>query len=141
MANIYSPNGTYNQAFLKNYADIYLLDKIQRIDGVGSVNTFGSSYAMRVWLNPQKVAQRGLTASEVVRAIREQNVQVAAGVIGASPTQPRTPSVPKYFLDIFPSHRLFHDFSIMPQGRAACLPPPPSTRAKHHASQQHRESE
>lgn len=65
MANIYSPNGTYNQAFLKNYADIYLLDKIQRIDGVGSVNTFGSSYAMRVWLNLEKLAERGLTVSDV----------------------------------------------------------------------------
>lgn len=64
MANIYSPNGTYNQAFLKNYADIYLLDKIQRIDGVGSVNTFGSSYAMRVWLNPEKLAERGLTVPD-----------------------------------------------------------------------------
>ena len=74
MANIYSPNGTYNQAFLKNYADIYLLDKIQRIDGVGSVNTFGSSYAMRVWLNPEKLAERGLTVSDVIAAIKEQNM-------------------------------------------------------------------
>lgn len=61
MANLYSPNGTYDQAFLKNYADIYLLDKIQRINGVGNVNTFGSSYAMRVWLNPDKLAERNLT--------------------------------------------------------------------------------
>lgn len=85
MANIYSPNGTYNQAFLKNYADIYLLDKIQRIDGVGSVNTFGSSYAMRVWLNPEKLAERGLTVSDVIAAIKEQNMSAPAGTIGSLP--------------------------------------------------------
>lgn len=86
MANLYSPNGTYNQAFLKNYADIYLLDKIQRIDGVGNVNTFGSSYAMRVWLNPEKLAERGLTVSDVVSAIKEQNMSAPAGTIGSLPT-------------------------------------------------------
>lgn len=85
MANIYSPNGTYNQAFLKNYADIYLLDKIQRIDGVGSVNTFGSSYAMRVWLNPEKLAERGLAVSDVIAAIKEQNMSAPAGTIGNLP--------------------------------------------------------
>src|SRR3546814_16332391 len=57
--------------------------------GVGEVQIWGSgNYAMRVWLNPQKIAERGLTANDVVAAIREQNVQVAAGVIGASPTSP-----------------------------------------------------
>lgn len=85
MANLYSPNGTYNQAFLKNYADIYLLDKIQRIDGVGNVNTFGSSYAMRVWLNPEKLAERGLTVSDVVSAIKEQNMSAPTGTIGSLP--------------------------------------------------------
>lgn len=85
MANLYSPNGTYNQAFLKNYADIYLLDKIQRIDGVGNVNTFGSSYAMRVWLNPEKLAERGLTVSDVISAIKEQNQSAPAGTIGSLP--------------------------------------------------------
>ena len=85
MANLYSPNGTYNQAFLKNYADIYLLDKIQRIDGVGNVNTFGSSYAMRVWLNPEKLAERGLTVSDVISAIKDQNQSAPAGTIGSLP--------------------------------------------------------
>lgn len=85
MANIYSPNGTYDQAFLKNYADIYLLDKIQRIDGVGNVNTFGSSYAMRVWLNPEKLAERGLTVADVISAIKEQNISAPAGTIGSLP--------------------------------------------------------
>lgn len=93
MANLYSPNGTYNQAFLKNYADIYLLDKIKRVDGVGDVNTFGSSYAMRVWLNPDKLAERGLTATDVTSAIKEQNVSAPAGIIGGMPapaTQEKT---------------------------------------------------
>lgn len=53
-----------------------MLDKIQRIDGVGNVNTFGSSYAMRVWLNPEKLAERGLTVSDVVSAIKEQNMSL-----------------------------------------------------------------
>lgn len=82
MANLYSPNGTYDQAFLKNYADIYLLDKIQRINGVGNVNTFGSSYAMRVWLNPDKLAERNLTVSDVISAIKEQNISAPAGTVG-----------------------------------------------------------
>ncbi|MCH3703364.1 efflux RND transporter permease subunit, partial [Campylobacter lari] len=65
---------------------------LARITGVGEVTVWGAgNYSMRVWLDPQKVAQRGMTASEVVAAIREQNVQVAAGVIGASPTQGDVP--------------------------------------------------
>jgi multidrug efflux pump len=66
-------------------------DRLARLPGVGEVQLFGSGdYAMRVWLDPQKVAQRGLTASDVVNAIREQNVQVAAGVIGS--VRARTPT-------------------------------------------------
>ena len=65
MVNLYSPNNTYDTAFLKNYADIYLLDKLKRVSGVGNVNAFGSTYAMRVWLNPDKLAERGLTDSSV----------------------------------------------------------------------------
>ena len=85
MVNLYSPKGTYDQAFLKNYADIYLLDKLQRVNGVGNVNTFGSSYAMRIWLNPDKLAERGLTVADVTSAIKEQNVSAPAGTIGAQP--------------------------------------------------------
>lgn len=85
MVNLYSPNGSYNSAFLKNYADIYLLDKIKRIDGVGNVNAFGANYAMRVWLNPDKLAERGLTVADVTSAIKEQNVSAPAGTIGAKP--------------------------------------------------------
>ena len=85
MANLYSPKGSYDQAFLKNYADIYILDKLQRISGVGNVNTFGASYAMRVWVNPDKLAERNLTVADVISAIREQNVSAPAGTIGAQP--------------------------------------------------------
>ncbi len=86
MVNLYSPNGTYDTAFLKNYADIYLLDKLKRVSGVGNVNAFGSTYAMRVWLNPDKLAERGLTVSDVTSAIKEQNQAAPAGTVGAPPT-------------------------------------------------------
>ena len=86
MVNLYSPNNTYDTAFLKNYADIYLLDKMKRVSGVGNVNAFGSTYAMRVWLNPDKLAERGLTVSDVTSAIKEQNQAAPAGTIGAPPS-------------------------------------------------------
>ncbi len=86
MVNLYSPNNTYDTAFLKNYADIYLLDKMKRVSGVGNVNVFGSTYAMRVWLNPDKLAERGLTVSDVTSAIEEQNQAAPAGTVGAPPT-------------------------------------------------------
>ncbi|MFE1617464.1 efflux RND transporter permease subunit, partial [Acinetobacter baumannii] len=69
------------------YAVLNVKDRLARLQGVGEVGLFGSGdYAMRVWLDPQKVAQRNLTATEIVNAIREQNIQVAAGTIGASPS-------------------------------------------------------
>jgi multidrug efflux pump len=87
VVHLTSPNGRYDMQYLRNYALLHVKDRLARVDGVGSVQLFGSGdYAMRVWLDPQKVAERGLSASDVVRAIREQNVQAAAGVVGASPT-------------------------------------------------------
>ncbi|HUH39709.1 MAG TPA: efflux RND transporter permease subunit, partial [Castellaniella sp.] len=81
------PDDRYDITYLRNYAVLNIKDRLARIPGVGEVQIWGSGdYAMRVWLNPRKVAQRGLTASDVVAAIREQNVQVAAGTIGASPS-------------------------------------------------------
>lgn len=92
VVHLISPDDKYDATYLRNYAVLNIKDRLARISGVGEVSVWGAgNYAMRVWLDPQKVAQRGLTASEVVRAIREQNVQVAAGVIGASPSQPDTP--------------------------------------------------
>jgi multidrug efflux pump len=87
VVHLISPNDRYDITYLRNYAILNVKDRLARISGVGEVTVWGSgNYSMRVWLDPQKVAQRGMTASEVVAAIREQNVQVAAGVIGASPT-------------------------------------------------------
>ncbi|MBR4152225.1 MAG: multidrug efflux RND transporter permease subunit [Selenomonadaceae bacterium] len=83
--SMYSPTGEYDRAFMKNYADIYLMDEIKRVDGVGDVQIFGSDYSMRIWLNPDKLAEYNLTVNEVSAAINEQNLQAAAGTIGSMP--------------------------------------------------------
>ncbi|MCK9988426.1 MAG: multidrug efflux pump, partial [Azoarcus sp.] len=89
VVHLLSPNGRYDMTYLRNYALLNVKDRLARVDGVGQVQLFGSGdYSMRIWLDPQKVAARGLSAGDVVRAIREQNVQAAAGVIGASPGLP-----------------------------------------------------
>ncbi len=81
-----SPDNRYDITYLRNYAVLNIKDRLARIDGVGQVQIFGSGdYSMRIWIDPQKAAERGLSASDVVAAIRQQNVQAAAGVIGASP--------------------------------------------------------
>ncbi|TLZ44579.1 MAG: efflux RND transporter permease subunit, partial [Gammaproteobacteria bacterium] len=86
VVHLVSPNERYDMTYLRNYAVLNVKDRLARIEGVGQVLLFGSGdYSMRVWLDPRKVAERGLSANDVVRAIREQNVQAAAGVVGASP--------------------------------------------------------
>ena len=85
MVAMYSPDGTYDRAFMKNYADIYMLDAIKRVKGVGDVRVFGSDYAMRVWLNPDKLSEYGLTIADVTAALKEQNLQAPAGTVGAAP--------------------------------------------------------
>ncbi len=70
---------------MKNYADIYLVDKIKRVPGVGDLNVFGSDYSMRIWINPDKLAELGLTVADVVSAVKEQNTQAPAGTIGQLP--------------------------------------------------------
>jgi multidrug efflux pump len=88
VVHLFSPNGRYNEVYLRNYATLQVKDVLARIPGAGDVRVFGSGdYAMRVWLNPNKIAARNLTASDVVAAIREQNVQVAAGAIGQQPVK------------------------------------------------------
>ncbi|KWI38266.1 efflux RND transporter permease subunit [Burkholderia stagnalis] len=92
IVHLISPDNRYDTTYLRNYALINVKDRLSRIRGVGEVQLWGAGdYSMRVWLDPQKVAQRGLTAADVVRAIREQNVQVAAGVVGGSPSPADTP--------------------------------------------------
>ncbi|HXT38513.1 MAG TPA: efflux RND transporter permease subunit, partial [Candidatus Angelobacter sp.] len=86
VVHLFSPNGRYDEVYLRNYATLQVKDVLARIPGAGDVEVFGSGdYAMRVWLNPDKISARNLTASDVVGAIREQNVQVAAGAIGQQP--------------------------------------------------------
>src|SRR5712672_94189 len=86
VVHLFSPNNRYDEVYLRNYATLQVKDVLARIPGAGDVEVFGSGdYAMRVWLNPDKVAARNLTASDIVSAIREQNVQVAAGAIGQQP--------------------------------------------------------
>ena len=92
VTHLISPDDRYDTTYLRNYAVINVKDRLARIPGVGEVQIWGAGdYSMRIWIDPRKTAQRGLTASDVVRAIREQNVQVAAGVIGASPSLPDAP--------------------------------------------------
>ncbi|MFA6915031.1 MAG: multidrug efflux RND transporter permease subunit [Parachlamydiales bacterium] len=86
VVHLTSPNNRYDKLYLRNYALLNIRDRLNKIQGVGNVGLFGSGdYAMRIWLNPQKVAERGLIAQEVVDAIRRQNVQVSAGTIGGPP--------------------------------------------------------
>ena len=87
VVHILSPDSRYDELYLRNYAVLNVKDVLQRIPGMGQVLVFGAGdYAMRVWLDPQKLSSRNLTATDVVRAIREQNKQVAAGVVGAPPS-------------------------------------------------------
>jgi len=86
VVHLFSPNGRYDEVYLRNYATLQVKDVLARIPGAGDVQVFGSGdYAMRLWLNPDQLAARNLTASDVVAAVREQNVQIAAGAIGQQP--------------------------------------------------------
>ncbi|QBG47616.1 multidrug efflux RND transporter permease subunit [Verrucomicrobia bacterium S94] len=84
--HLHSPDDRYDMLYLRNYASLHIKDELAKIGGVGEVRAFGAGdYAMRVWLDPNRVAELGMTPSEVVDAIRRQNVQVAAGLIGGPP--------------------------------------------------------
>ena len=86
VVHLTSPDGRYDTLYLRNYARLHVKDRLARVQGVGDAQVFGGGdYAMRAWLDPAKVASRGLTASDVVGAMREQNVQVSAGQLGAEP--------------------------------------------------------
>jgi hydrophobic/amphiphilic exporter-1 (mainly G- bacteria), HAE1 family len=85
---IYGDKAQYDEVFLSNYADLYILDRLKRLPGVGTVQSFGERrYAMRVWVDPARLASRGLTAQDAVDALEEQNLQVGAGKIGQAPTK------------------------------------------------------
>ncbi|MES2561834.1 MAG: efflux RND transporter permease subunit, partial [Pseudomonadota bacterium] len=80
-----SPSGKHTTTYLANYANVNLIDELKRINGVGDVTMFGSGYAMRIWLQPDKMARLGVTPTDVANAIRAQNAQYAAGRVGAEP--------------------------------------------------------
>jgi hydrophobe/amphiphile efflux-1 (HAE1) family protein len=87
VVNLTSPSGRYDALYLRNYAVLNIKDVLARIPGMGDVQVFGGGdYSMRIWLDPQKLAARNMTAGDVVDAIREQNVQVAAGQLGMPPS-------------------------------------------------------
>ena len=87
VVNLVSTTDRYDVTYLRNYATLNIKDRLARIEGAGQVQVFGAGdYAMRIWIDPQKAAEHGLAASDITNAIRQQNVQAAAGIIGASPS-------------------------------------------------------
>ncbi len=87
-AGVYSERGEYDSLFLSNYIDVYVKDALKRVPGVSDIMIFGErKYSMRLWLDPVRLAARQLTAGDVVEALREQNVQVAAGSVGEAPAR------------------------------------------------------
>ena len=92
VVHLLSPDSRYDMLYLSNFATLKVKDELSRIEGAGSVRVFGAGdYAVRIWLNPDKVASLNLTTSEIIAAIREQNRQAAAGVIGAPPSAEDNP--------------------------------------------------
>ncbi len=88
MISVNSPNNSYDNLFISNYADIFIKDELVRIKGVGAVNVFGSStYSMRIWLNADKMAGYGLSVSDIKNAIQTQNIQFPAGDLGVEPME------------------------------------------------------
>ncbi len=87
VASLISPDGRYDDIYMSNYITLHMRDALLRVPGVGNITTFGSKdFAMRLWLDPDKLKARSLTTEEVLNAVREQNIQVAAGQIGAMPS-------------------------------------------------------
>src|SRR2546426_2228095 len=106
VAHLVSPDSSRDELYLGNYAFLQVKDQLARVTGVGDVVVFGArDYSMRIWLDPEKLASRNLTASDVVRAVREQNLQVAAGIIG----QPPVPSGQDFQLTINTQGRLLDE--------------------------------
>jgi multidrug efflux pump subunit AcrB len=92
VVHLFSPDNRYDEVYLRNYAVLQIRDELARVEGVGQIQVFGSGdYSMRLWLDPNKIASRNMTATDVVNAIREQNIQVAAGSIGAQPVKTEVP--------------------------------------------------
>ena len=99
---MYSPNGTHNVPFVDNYANIFVKDALLRVPGVGDIFTRADDFSMRIWLQVDKLAQLGITATEVIAALQEQNLQIAAGSVGAPPQK----SVQAFEYTVFTNSRL-----------------------------------
>ncbi len=82
---LYSPKGSYDSLFLRNYGTIYISDVLKRVPGVGNLNEYGSEYGMRIWLDPMHMARYGLTTGDIIQTVKEQNAQVPAGSFGQHP--------------------------------------------------------
>ncbi|WP_301920738.1 efflux RND transporter permease subunit, partial [Ferruginibacter sp.] len=99
---LYSPNGTHDATFIGNYANIYLKDALQRVKGVGDIVSRADDFGMRIWLSPEKLANLGMTTSDILAALTEQNLQVAAGTIGGNPQ----PSVQSFEYSVLTNSRI-----------------------------------
>ena len=99
---LYSPNGTHDATFLGNYCNIYLRDALLRVKGVGDIQSVGDDFGMRVWMNPDKLAALHMTVNDVLLALQDQNLQVAAGSIGGSPQ----PAAQAFEYSVFTNSRL-----------------------------------
>ena len=99
---LYSPNGTHDATLLGNYCNIYLKDALLRVKGVGDIISFGDDFGMRVWLNPDKLASMNMSVNDVLGALQEQNLQVAAGAIGGTPQ----PAQQSFEYTVFTNSRL-----------------------------------
>ena len=87
VVSLYSPKGTYDSSFLSNYANITVEPVLSRVDGVGNTTVFGlMQYAMRVWLDPNKLSQLGLSTNDVLNAVKSQNNQASLGSVGGEPS-------------------------------------------------------
>jgi HAE1 family hydrophobic/amphiphilic exporter-1 len=84
---LYSPKGSHNITFLDNYTNIFIMDALLRVPGVGAITTLADNFSMRVWVNPDKMAAYSLTSADIINALNEQNLQVAAGSAGVPPQQ------------------------------------------------------
>nr|NKB46941.1 MMPL family transporter [Legionellales bacterium] len=92
VVNLFSPNNTLDQTYIANYVTLQIKDELSRIPGVGDVRVFGASqYSMRIWLDPDRIAEFNLTADEVLQALRSQNIQVASGTLNQTPTPDQLP--------------------------------------------------
>jgi multidrug efflux pump subunit AcrB len=99
----FSPDGSHDPLFISNYVTLEIKDEVARLPGVGDINIFGvRDYSMRLWLDPDKMAARSMTAADIVSAVKEQNVQVAAGIVGGPP---------------LPKHGAAFQYTLNAQGR------------------------